>query len=244
MRIVICDDNPNELENSKKAINEYFSKLNISCEVMTFEDPNTLLSLFFNLKEDFEIDAFFLDVIMQINGINVAKTIKEKRPDALVVFTTTSTEFALDAFSVKAFNYLMKPLNKTLLHSVLDDILLLKRDKLNNRISIKTADLNIINIEINSIKYIESINRRMIFYLNDGREITSLSLRGKFLDSVPFDYKSYNFLNCHSAFIVNMNYISEIQNTAFVLKDGTEVPIAIRYFKTCKKAYIDYLLGE
>lgn len=244
MRIIICDDNTLELDDTKKSINDYFSKKNIFCEIITFNNPNTFLNLFLNIKNDFNVDIFFLDVVMQINGINVAKSIKEKYPNAIIVFISSSKEFAADAFEIKAFNYLIKPLDLTKLYSVLDDILLVFEDKLSNKITIKTVNFDIINFEINKIKYIESISRRMIFYLNDGREITSLSLREKFLDSIPFDYKNHNFLCCHSSFVVNMNYISEIQNYCFILNDGTQIPISIRNFKSCKKSYIDYLIGE
>lgn len=244
MRIVICDDNQIELENTKRAINDYFAKLNIDVEIVTFDNPQTFLNLFAHIKEDFDIDLYVLDVIMQINGIDVAKTIKDKRPHGVIVFTSTSKEFALNAFGIKAFNYLLKPLDITQLHSVLDDVLHLYKDKISNKISIKTADLSIISFDINEIKYIESINRRMIFYLNDGRKITSIALRSRFLDSIPFEYEKHNFLNCHSAFIVNMNYINEIGSNCFILKDDTEVPIASRYYKNSKKNYIQYLIGE
>ena len=47
MRIIICDDNPNELDQTKKFINDFFSKANISNEIITFNNPNTFLNLFF-----------------------------------------------------------------------------------------------------------------------------------------------------------------------------------------------------
>ena len=244
MRIIICDDNPNELDQTKKFINDFFSKANISNEIITFNNPNTFLNLFLNINNDFDVDIFFLDIIMEINGINVAKSIKNKCPNAIIIFTSTSKDFAVDAFDIKAFNYLIKPLDLTKLHSVLNDIILLFENKLNNKITIKTSNHEIVNFEINKIKYIESINRRMIFYLNDGREITSLSLRDKFLESIPIDYEKYNFLNCHSSFIVNMNYINEIQSYCFILKDHTEIPISIRNYKKCKETYINYLIGD
>ena len=196
MRIIICDDNPNELDQTKKSVNEFFSKENIPCEIITFNNPNTFLNLFININDDFAVDIFFLDVIMEINGINVAKAIKKKCQNAIIIFTSSSKDFAIDAFDIKAFNYLIKPLDLSKLHSVLNDIILLFENKLNNKITIKTSNHEIINFEINKIKYIESINRRMVFYLNDGREITSLSLRDKFLESIPFDFEKYNFLNC------------------------------------------------
>ena len=244
MRIIICDDNPNELDQTKKSVNEFFSKENIPCEIITFNNPNTFLNLFLNINDDFAVDIFFLDVIMEINGINVAKAIKNKCQNAIIIFTSTSKDFAIDAFDIKAFNYLIKPLDSSKLHSVLNDIILLFENKLNNKITIKASNHEIINFEINKIKYIESINRRMVFYLNDGREITSLSLRDKFLESIPFDFEKYNFLNCHSSFIVNMNYINEIHNYYFILKDNSEIPISIRNYKKCKESYINYLIGE
>ena len=243
MRIAICDDNINELNKTKTLVQDYYFEKNISCDIICYNDPNDLLiQLNFNIGTTF--DLYFLDVIMQINGIDVAKKIKQIHPEAVIIFTTTSDEFAVDAFGVRAYHYLLKPINIDLLYKCLDDFEENINNKVNKTFSFKTANTSIVNVEINKIAYIESIDRRIVIHLINKDLITGLSLRTKFLDSIPFDYEKHNFISCHSAFIVNMNHIKELKSTFFVLSNDDYVPISSRSYQKVKKTYINYLIGE
>ena len=112
------------------------------------------------------------------------------------------------------------------------------------KFQIKTKDHSIVTLDIKDIIYIESLNRRIVYHKKDGDEIDTTSLRSKFVDSIPFDYKSLNFINCHASFIVNMNYIKAINEKAFILKDGTSIPISKTSYQEIKKTYIKFLVGE
>ena len=243
MRIAICDDNLNELENTRKLVSAYYNNIQVNVEIVCYDNPINLIKLI-NLPNYNGFDLYFLDVIMQLNGIDTARKIREIAPDAIIVFTTSSTEYAIDAFSVKAYNYLVKPLSEEKIYNLLDDL----SDSFNyrtlNTFNIKTSSLNIKTVEIKKIMFIESIDRRMIINLSTGESITSTALRGKFQESVPFKYENYNFICCHASFIVNMNFIKGIENGNFVLNNGLVIPIAKRNFATIKKEYIKYLIGE
>ncbi|MBO4653023.1 MAG: response regulator [Lachnospiraceae bacterium] len=64
------------------------------------------------------VDLAILDIDMpEMNGIELAMKIKEKQPDAAILFLTGYTQYALDAFSVHASGYLLKPINREKLAS-------------------------------------------------------------------------------------------------------------------------------
>ena len=66
---------------------------------------------------------------MQKNGIDVAKEIRNYCKDAIIVFTTSSKEFAIDAFEVNAYHYLLKPLNQKKVFECIDKIISLTLNK-------------------------------------------------------------------------------------------------------------------
>lgn len=243
MRIAICDDNLLELENTKKIISNYYQSIQISIDIQCFDNPINLIKLI-SLPNQDGFDMYFLDMIMQINGIEVAKKIREISPDTIIIYTTTSSEYAVDAFSVKAYHYLMKPLNIKQVNDLLDELSLNFNYRTKNTFNFKTATGNILTIEIGQVCYIESIDRRIVIHLTTGESISSTSLRGKFYESIPFKYESYNFIACHASFVVNMNQISAIEDGLFIMKNGFIVPIAKRNFSNIKKEYIKYLIGE
>ena len=121
MRIAICDDNLNELENTRKLVSAYYNNIQVNVEIVCYDNPINLIKLI-NLPNYNGFDLYFLDVIMQLNGIDTARKIREIAPDAIIVFTTSSTEYAIDAFSVKAYNYLVKPLSEEKIYNLLDDL--------------------------------------------------------------------------------------------------------------------------
>lgn len=244
MRIVVCDDSIEELQNTSLYINEYCNKNNIALDLLSFAEPRDLINYLSFDEGEHKIDAYFLDIVMPINGIEVAKKIRDFDRDGIIIFVTTSREFAIEAFDVKAYDYILKPFEKDVFYRKLDDLTNKLNVQLKNTFSFKTSDLNFVSIEINNISYIESIDRRMVFHLINGELVYSPILKNKFINSIPFDFELYNFINCHVSYIVNMNQIKELNGNSFILKDDSEVPISNRYFATVKKQYINYLVGE
>lgn len=58
-------------------------------------------------------DLLLLDIEMdKVNGITVAKELKQLSPKTFVVFITSHNEFATVGYEVSAFRYLIKPINK------------------------------------------------------------------------------------------------------------------------------------
>lgn len=242
MRILICDDTQSDLDVTYKYVTEYYKKKNINVKIDCFTDCNIVLNLL-NFIEDNQYDLYFLDVVMQHNGIYVASEIIKKVPNASIIFTTTSKEYAIDAFKVQAFDYILKPLDKAEFYDSIDRIM----KKLNikkNTWSFKTNDLTLISINLEDIRYIESTNRRIDVHLCNDEIITSTTIRTKFLETIPFNLAENSFLLCHNSFIVNMNKIKGIKDVEFIMDNGETVPISKRMLKEVKEQYINYLVGD
>ncbi|WP_408071056.1 response regulator [Butyrivibrio sp. JL13D10] len=64
-----------------------------------------------NYMNENTIDLALLDVDMpEMDGMTLAKTIKEKSPQTSIIFLTGYSEYAVDAFSIHAEGYLLKPI--------------------------------------------------------------------------------------------------------------------------------------
>ena len=63
-------------------------------------------------------DIALLDIDMPgMNGLELARRIRDMHPDTAVIFLTGYSEYALDAFQLHASGYLMKPINREKLAS-------------------------------------------------------------------------------------------------------------------------------
>lgn len=242
MKFTICDDTSFDLNNLESILKKYSKINNCSIEIEKYNNPETLLKRVEFNPEEYKV--FFLDIVMQQNGIDVAGKIRKLREDAIIIFTTSNKEFAIDAFSVRAYDYLLKPLDQEKVFKCINRLI----DEINSTpqsvCKIKTNDYTITTINIKDIAYIESINRRLIIHKKNEEEIISTTLHSKFLEAIPFNYEKSNFINCHASYVVNMNYIKSINDKFFVLKNDKIIPISKSMLSQVKKIYINYLVGD
>jgi DNA-binding LytR/AlgR family response regulator len=243
MRVALCDDTNSDLENLKKLLQAYSKLNNIPLDIDVYNNSRVLINNVSYFREK-EYSIYFLDIIMDKNGIDVAKELREVTPDVPIIFTTSSKEFAINAFKVQAFDYILKPVKKEELFSCLDKLITSMQVAVKASFNIKLNNLSIVTININEITYIEQKDRRLMFHMNDGTSHLTTSIRGKFLEEIPFKIEDYNFINCHSSFVINMNQIKSITDHFFIMKNGDNIPIAKRIEKQVVDTYTNYLLGE
>ena len=243
MRVALCDDTNSDLENLKKLLQAYSKLNNIPLDIDIYNNSRVLINNVSYFREK-EYSIYFLDIIMDKNGIDVAKELREVTPDVPIIFTTSSKEFAINAFKVQAYDYILKPVKKEELFSCLDKLITSMQVAVKASFNIKLNNLSIVTININEITYIEQKDRRLMFHMNDGTSHLTTSIRGKFLEEIPFKIEDYNFINCHSSFVINMNQIKSITDHFFIMKNGDNIPIAKRIEKQVVDTYTNYLLGE
>lgn len=103
MNILLVDDEPLTLKMLGVAVSEAVPNANIS----SFLKPREAL----DFAEKTKIDIAFLDINMQvIDGLEVAKHLKEIYPTVNIIFSTGYEEYALDALKLYSSGYLLKPI--------------------------------------------------------------------------------------------------------------------------------------
>ena len=171
-----------------------------------------------------------------MDGLTLAKEIRTFDKAAPIIFLTASPEFAVDSYTVKAFNYLLKPVVKERLYSTLDDIIETFPQESTDNIIIKNST-GIHKIHTSDIIYAEALNRKVIIYLKNGEQITSTDV----FSSICVTLTAHNeFLLPHRSFIVNMNYIKTINTTEICLINNKSIPLAQRRVSEIKKQYLTF----
>ena len=104
--IAICDDEKSALDILSGAIVSAFKNYDVDAVVETFARPAALLER----MKSCTFDLLFLDIEMPgLGGLALAKALKDIDPDTHIVFVTSYEQYAVDAFSVRATGYLLKP---------------------------------------------------------------------------------------------------------------------------------------
>lgn len=237
MKIAVCDDDNKELDIIKNYLNIYQTDNNTSFTVKYFNSSVELAS-----TAGFEkFDIYFLDIIMPVmDGLALAREIRTFDKSAPIIFLTSSKEFAVDSYTVKAFNYLVKPIHNERLYATLDDILETFRIEQTNNIIIKNNS-GIHRINIADIIYAEALNRKVIIYIKTGEQVTSTDVFSSVCDMLSVHKE---FMLAHRSFIVNMNYISSINSSEIHLINNHNIPLAQRRVSDIKKQYLNFQMDD
>lgn len=234
MNIVFCEDNHEDRLALNFLIKRFFRELICPVKITVYEKGGLFLSDWDNGKlKDTKI--VFLDIFMpEVNGIEVARKIRETDEDMVIIFTTSSKDHGLDGYSVQAFQYLVKPVAYPELAKTLDKCVKLFSELM--RFIEVTEDRLKVKVFLKDILYMEIFNTTSLIHTGT-RTIKSYIP----LHELEKQLDGCNFLRTHRSFIVNMRHIDDVAKDAFVLKNGKTVPIRRNDKLAVKQAYMDYL---
>lgn len=231
-KIAICDDDTKELDYLKKLIHEYQEKSGIYFEIYSFNNGFSFLE---TLKNSYDI--CFLDIFMpNITGMDVAKEIRKIDREIELVFTTSSIEFAVSGYQVRASNYLVKPIGQKQFFNALDDIV--QRIKLKQSVCICiNTEVGINRIPIKSIAIVEANKNSSIITLRNKEKIFSNMKFGKICEILSNEI--YFYVVSRSV-IVNFHTILGTENDMLLVETGDKIVMPRRKKQEITTAFLNF----
>lgn len=230
IQIGICDDRSEDIRILTEALYTYDPSFKIS----TYTSGRSLLDDLDDLAIVF--DLLFLDIYMPgINGIETAGKIRAKMRDVMIIFISSSNEHYPEAYDVFAFNYMMKPVNREKLNTVLDQALMSIAKERSEQFSFTYKSMTS-RVYCKDILYLESSDKIILFHMQNK---TILKCYGK-LDEILKKLPEGFFIRCHQSFAVNLFQISEMGDYYFRV-DSVSISISKKYLKDAKDKYFDHL---
>ena len=207
-----------------------------------FESPLDTL----NFLEKNKIDVVFLDINMpDMNGINLGKIISKIYPEVKIIFITAYKDYAVEAFEVKAFDYLLKPYSEERIRNLLKSLVSTKTvdNILNRNTSLKKITINmdekIYVLSLTDVDYIEANEKETLIFANKKRYVSKIKI-SKWEEML----EGYNFYRCHRSYIVNLDKIVEIEqwfNSSWIIKlknYSTTIPVSRNNIKELKELFL------
>ena len=216
MNIAIIEDSGQELSLLERCLQSYLS----SRQVYRVIDTYTSGEAFLENWPSKSYDLVFLDILMEgISGIEVARKIRETDSECLLIFISSSKEYALQGFEVRAFDYLLKPLSEERFQKTMD----LCQNELAKHIryiEVKESR-TLVKIPLNEIIYTDYYNHYIQIH-TAARLIRSYQQFDVFS---PLLLCYPQFLCCYRNCIVNMDHVDSVDKHDFVMENGERVPI-------------------
>ncbi|MCS6210279.1 LytR/AlgR family response regulator transcription factor [Shewanella baltica] len=191
---------------------EYLVKSHSEIDIVaSFEDGLEA----FKYLQDHEVDVVFLDIqIPSIDGLLLAKNLHKSTHPPHVVFVTAYKEFAVEAFELEAFDYILKPYNEPRIISLLQKIELAGRQAprpQHEAASNASRTVNLVKGEriivtpCEQIYYAEADEKLTYVYTRTDRYVMQMTI-SEFVSRLPAE----GFFRCHRSYCVNINKIREI----------------------------------
>ena len=231
MNIAIIEDSGQELSLLARCLQSYLS----SRQVYRVIDTYTSGEAFLENWPSKSYDLVFLDILMEgISGIEVARKIRETDSECLLIFISSSKEYALQGFEVRAFDYLLKPLSEERFQKTMD----LCQNELAKHIryiEVKESR-TLVKIPLNEIIYTDYYNHYIQIH-TAARLIRSYQQFDVFS---PLLLCYPQFLCCYRNCIVNMDHVDSVDKHDFVMENGERVPITRGNRNSIYQQYADY----
>lgn len=228
MRIAICDDSHSEQEQFIKALHGW----DASRTPERFSDGASFLAA---AKETPHFDIVFLDIYMPgENGVDIGKELQKLSPETGIVFVTTSEEHAVDAFSLHALHYLVKPITTEQVVEAFRRLTLLQSPKRST--ILLTAGRENYTVYLDEIYCLQIVNRAVEISLTGGRQMKVWTPLGELEPKLGSD-----FLKINRGTIVNMEQIEQMGVDTCMLRNGMRLDFSRRERSSIRAAYDNYL---
>lgn len=238
MLCMICDDQKSELEAMQEIVSEYDREHpDLFLSVRCFSNPFDMLD---EMDRCGAPDIALLDICMPgVLGTEVAREIQSRSKDATdIIFLTTSTEFAVEAFALHVNDYLTKPYTKERLIDALDRVI----EKRRRRLFIPVPCGNEIHrIDVCSVAYSEVRNHCTEIHLKSG---SCLRTRMTMTELKELFQEASGFAAVGASYIVNLRCVQRVLPAALEMVDGEIIPVPRRLRGEVKQQYFDFYTRE
>ena len=233
MRIAIVDDIAEERILLRSRLECQLSRRGIHSDFTEFENGEDFLLA----SKERPFTVLFLDIYMNgANGIEIARELRKSDTSCLLIFTTTSTDHALEGFQVRAMHYLVKPYHENEISALTDEILS-RIPNSGKYIDVKINGSNI-KVPFQSMIYAEHFSHMIHIYTTNKKELITRQSFESFLSTLKMDTRFYQ---CNRGIVINLDHALDFDGTVFTMDNGNQIPVSRKLSKHARQTFMDYL---
>ena len=235
IHIAIVDDQKEERQSLREALGYVAEQRKVE---FVIDEYDSAASFLFHFKCQF--DLVFMDIEMgSEDGIHAAHEMRKLDSEVILIFVTKMAQYALKGYEVDALDFIVKP--------VQSEEFLLKMTRPLSRIRLRESHSSVLintNGNVHSIRC-ESIlcllvhDHYVTYHTTQGDLDEYISLRAAYKK-----VEQERMVPCNRNIVVNLRYVTAIQNGFCLLQDGTKLEISRSQRKEFLSDFVNYLGGQ
>ncbi len=227
-RVAIVDDSRQDADYVQHFLNAWAQERQVEVQGERFSSAENFL---FQYAEEKAWDMLLLDIEMGgMDGVELAKRLRRENETVQIVFITGYSDYIAEGYEVAALHYLVKPVKKEKLFSVLDRAA--QKIQKNEKVLHFEIGGEMVRIPVYQIRYADVMgNYVTIHALTDYTVKMPLGELEKQLDD--------RFYRVGRSAIVNLTQISRVTKTEIKLTDGTAIALPRGAYEGVNRAIIN-----
>ncbi len=199
LKIKILEDQPEQMNRLKDMLRSYAqAHPGFVYELQTYTEGIALLTDY-----HCDTDLLFMDIqLPDILGIDAAKRIRQMDEKVMIIFITMLTQYAIEGYAVRAFDYVLKPVRYEEFSAKMDRACrMLSHQNSSLSLELRTKE-DIRRISADEITYIEVANHDVLIHTD--REVIR---QWGSLKSFEEQLAGAHFVRCNACYLVNLRYV-------------------------------------
>lgn len=231
-RILICDDEPYTCAQIEDTLLKYGNDNAISIDTEVFDTGEALYSY---ISSTPDVDLVFLDIELPgINGATVGNSIRNKlkQNDLQIVYISSKTNYAMQLFEARPFDFLVKPIRTERLTSLLEKY-----------IQIYGNSEIYYEFQHSKVDYRVPLSK-ILYFCCDNKLINVVTDKDIYshygsIKAIHGKYEKLGFWSVHNSYIVNIKYSDKITDNEILMCNGDVIPVSRKYKPEIKKKLLN-----
>lgn len=229
MRTAIVEDTAENTEILQNYLQRYGEETGTPMQITSFQNGMDFITDYHPVW-----DLILLDIEMPLmNGMETARKIRQMDPDVLIIFITCMAQYAIEGYSVRALDYILKPIHYYSFSSKLDQVREILAARQKRKILINTRSGQI-RLSPEHLLYVEVQDHTLCYHT---QQEPLYATGNQSLSRLAEELSDCGFARCHQAFLVNLQYVIRYDKKTVCLSSDT-LPMSRTYYKTFTQALL------
>lgn len=217
IRIGVVEDDPGSIDRLLSHLDRFQREHGERFHVGAFHDGADVLE---DYRPDW--DLLFLDIQMErVDGMTAARRIREVDAEVIIVFVTSSPQYAISGYEVDALSYLLKPVAYAAFEQEMTRCLTRLRRRERRHLLFTSTDGVTRRVDISDILYLESVKHHVVIHTLDDEHVVVTTLK-----AMEAELSDEGFFRYNSGFLVNLRHVTGVEGNDCRIRGGVRLQIS------------------
>lgn len=236
MRVAVVDDGAGDRREIQKLLEAFGRENSVRLDVAAFASGEDFL----RALEGERFAMVFMDIFMEgMDGLSAAARLRERDKRCVLIFLTSSGEHHPAAFSVHAFEYILKPFTQPRVYAVLRDALAVLPPE--SRYIEVSSERKTVRVYLHSIVSAVTDAHYVNIGLLDGSVVRSRMTIQEFLGLTG---EAPEFITVNKGIVLNAGCITHFEDNCCITENGGRFPVRVRDRARVERVVREYIVGN